>query len=330
MKNIFYIVFIYIQIHWMDVNAQVNFNESNFEIEVNEDITTYLFVDNIEKPTIDLGSEFIIGEIKEIRTNYYLIKLKAVQKISKPTSMLIIDKGGKDIPIFIIKYNQTMKVGKYLYDAKINKFQNTNNSSLKSNITTNDENNQSIVLDSSTVKLKSKYESEFNSQKKEFKIYDAKVTLDKSENTLKVSQSNKFNNKLKFLRDKETFISGLNTSHYLIELTSFAKSKEDKKIYYLVKVLNKTVEFQVDDVVIEIKRKVKSRGDVSDIVADIEFSDKFIKPGESYFIISSPEYSIDNNESVIITISEKTDYGTGKKMELSIRYKDFTKIKIIP
>lgn len=324
--NIVKIIFwISLQILSFTSLAQINFNESSYELEVNEDITTYLFIENIEKPTIDLGNENIIGEIKEVRVNYYLIKLKALQKFAKPTSMLIIDKNGHDIPVFIVKYNSGMRIGKYLYDVKTNKFQNTssgtNTSSAGSKIESTSESKIQKPIDTSINEIKKTYDNQIKKQDIEL----ANLSLGKDDTTV-----NKTKKKLKYLREKETFISGLNTSHFLIELVNFAKSKEDKRIYYLVRVLNKTLDFEVDDVIVEIKRKVKNRGDVSDLVGNIEYSDKVIKKGNSDFVISSPDFSIDSNESVMLFITEKTEYGTGKKMELSIRYKDFTKMKIIP
>jgi hypothetical protein len=314
------IVILKIIISYSSLLSQVNFNPSNNTIEVNEDMTTYIFLDNVESPSVDIGNDNVIGEVKLISPKKYLLKVKATQKFNKNTSLLIIDKEGRDIPVITVIYNANTMIGKYYYDANKKTF--SNSSSLENKDVKQTSINQEKIKVQEIIEEK---------PSKKVIIPETKEVPVKSntENEKKeVSNSNSDKKKYNeiFLKNRK-FISGQTTSHFRIELFNIVKFKKENKLYYCFDINNKTSsDFEIEEVIVEIIRKSKGRGDISELVENITFSDKILKAGDNYLLVSSDAFSIDNNEFINITIIEKTNYGTGKKMKTNIRYKDLIEI----
>jgi hypothetical protein len=96
-------------------SQNMKFQEQNYVVEVNELKTSYLFINGIDNPTLDIGSKACIGEIQELKKGYWLIKLKAI-KVFQKTSLLVISDNGIDVPMIELRYNKDAATGKYTMD----------------------------------------------------------------------------------------------------------------------------------------------------------------------------------------------------------------------
>lgn len=336
MKMICKINFILIFLLYNKVKAQeMTFQEQNYVIEVNESKTSYLFINGIENPTLDIGSKSCIGEMQELKKGYWLIKLKAI-KVFVKTSLLIISENGQEVPMIELKYNKDAATGKYTMDltkktnnevretviessTKISKKDDANNNETNESLeqrSINAINRSKMVLEE--IDREANKVNIDNNSKKEGNVSEKVSTKTRSETE---------EYPIKYMM-KPTFIAGKSNSTYSFLCSNLLQ--EGNELVFVFEFQNKlSTDLNISETVILIKKNIKGRKS-SEIINGARISKNILKgKKEELIYVKCPYFQINESESVEIQFNEKTEYGMGRDISLVIDFKSFSKIKVL-
>lgn len=302
----------------------MKFQEQNFVIEVNELKTSYLFINGIENPILDIGSKACIGDMQELKKGYWLIKLKAI-KVFEKTSLLIISENGADIPMIELRYNKNSATGKYTMDLEEKPKQVEKMKTIEEN--TSEERSLEEKAEEAVARANKVVERSI--QQLQTNNIGEKDNAKKKEEPKSITVTKKENEEFppRYMT-KPTFIAGKSNSTYSFLCSNLLQ--EGNELVFVFEFENKlSTDLNISETVIMIKKEIKGRKS-NEIINGAMLSKKVLKGRKEELIyVKCPYFQINENESVEIQFNEKTEYGMGRDISLEINFKAFSKIKVL-
>lgn len=316
--------------------------------EISQNKNTYIYVKGISKITVDIGTTDVISEINTIGEKSHVIKLKALKPFKKSSILLLSEtEDMSELPVFAIEYKEESSILKYVL-----KYSN-------GQITINDDRQ---VQSTETVNTKtSSIQDKTESPSEEVDILEAsRKARQQSEKTLgtvsntKETDKNTYNEKgreeaknlaplpniiksEKVYSEEEKanklpykFIDGKKSSNMRIELVKIAGIDKKSIFYYFNIDNNSGQDYEIEDINFEITQKKRGNKKQTSSSVDSQKDKSLIvkAKSEKEIIYKSNYFSLGTDETLVISIFEKTDYGRGRTLELQIDYDEFSKISI--
>jgi hypothetical protein len=316
-------------------------NAQTFEISQNKN--TYIYVKGIGKITVDIGTTDVISEINTIGEKSHVIKLKALKPFKKSSILLLSEtEDMSELPVFAIEYKEESSILKYvlkyangqifLNDDKFNQSPPINSVVSEVPQDLNTKQNEVIELSQKAI-MQSKKLLGIDVNEKAVEL-NKKIEDDRED--VKINVPITSNNKKEIIYSEEAkadrlpykFIDGKKSSNMRIELVKIA-GIDKKSIYYYFNIDNSSgQDYEIEDVNFEITQKKKGNKKQTSSSVDSQ-KDKILlvkAKTEKEIIYKSNYFSLGTDETLVISIFEKTEYGRGRTLELNIDYDEFSKI----